>query len=118
MNSTESERRQAIGRFVDGLMRPLAERLNQSETAFFPTGPEAGLGSYLIPRRVALGQMDMEGFGASGSDEILDSLETLWMQNGNVELLSLLPQLRELNRLFDEHPELSTEIAPFIYAMY
>lgn len=118
MNSTESERRQAIGHFVDRHMRPLAERLNQSEASFFPTGPEAGLGSYLIPRREALGQMDMEGLGASGSDEILDRLETLWMQDGNVELLSLLPQLRELTRLFDAHPELSTEIAPFIYAMY
>lgn len=118
MNSIETERYQAICCFVDEYMRPLAERLNQSEIVFFPAGPETELDTYLISRSASPEQTDMEGFGGCGSDELLDRLEALWAQLGNAELLELLPQLRELARLFDGRPELSMEIAPFIYPMY
>jgi len=111
MSSTEDAR---LGRFFDRRLVPLAQRLRDRGTRFFPMGPDAEVESYYLPANRAEPEfIELEGLAACEN-----ALRNLWEEQRIPELAALAGPLMDLARRLEVREEEWGEISPFVYVMY
>lgn len=100
MSQTESRRRSAqlIGELFDELVVGLADERGRTpaKSPYFALSPDPSAATYyMTPRRARLSPQDYELQGGTANG-LLSALSTLWTEQGDVELLPLVPRLREI----------------------
>jgi hypothetical protein len=111
MSSTEDPR---LGRFFDKRLVPLAKRLRDRGTRFFPMGPDAEAESYYLP----VSRVEPEFIELEGPEACEKALRSLWEEQRMPELAALAGPLLDLALRLEIREEEWGEISPFVYVMY
>jgi hypothetical protein len=123
MSSTEETRaREALGRFFDEVLGPMAARLQASGHAAFPLAPEAACPTYFTPRpRPAMSRADFTAPSAVDAQDFGQRLAAHWRELGRTELLDEIPRLSALAEAAREakaHLRENPDLPPDLYVMF
>jgi len=120
MSSTDPrEADDAIRRFFDAELLPLAERRRREGRASFPTHPDPAAATYYQTRsKTSMAPRDFEVSGTESVAAFEKALADLWRPQGYADLVAVAPGMARLAAMLQQREEQSEEISPFIYVMF
>jgi hypothetical protein len=114
MNLTETEKEKILRSFYAERLLPLAKITRERGIELFPLSPDEGAASYYKER-------DDDGCYVHeiNAEEITAQLKALWSTGELSELAELAEPLTSLAEILREQEEEdSSDVSPFIYAMF
>jgi hypothetical protein len=114
MNMTEAEKEKILRSFYAERLLPLAKISRERGVEMFPLSPDEAAASYYKQR-------DDDGLYVHeiNSEEITAQLKELWGTDDLTELAELAEPLTSLAKILQEQEEEdSSDVSPFIYAMF
>jgi hypothetical protein len=111
MSSIDQARERELRAFFDRYLLPAAEASRAEGRVFFPLGPEPAASTYYRRRDDRSDYVfDLETVDAAGH------LAALW--SDQPELLALVRPLLQLAETLTQNSDSSSEVSPFVYAMF
>jgi hypothetical protein len=122
MSSTDGTPRKgidAIHRFFDGELMPLAARLRVSDPGVFLTTVDPSAASYYVTRtKRTMSRADFEVAACGDGAEFARRLEAHWNASGCGALARLAPGIGRIADAVRVEEHDSADVSPFVYVMF
>jgi hypothetical protein len=120
MSSTDPGKGQeAIDRFFDGELMPLAERLRAADSGILLSKVDASAGSYFVKRsKRSMSKADFEAASIAQGDDFARRLASWWNASGCEALVPLAPSIGRIADAVRVEEHDSADVSPFVYVMF
>lgn len=110
---------EAIGRFFDQELMPLAERIRSTHPGLFLSQVDPAVGSYYVKRsKRAMSKADFEVASSADGDEFARRLASWWTATGCGALVSLAPGIGRIADQVRVEEHDNADVSPFVYVMF
>ena len=109
-----------LGKLFDERVAPFAQaRRNAGKPPYFPLGRDENAATYFrAPERASLRPADYDLAGGT-AEGVLDALAARWSEQGETELVALVPRLREVaSALAKERAESDGSVDVLCYTLF
>jgi hypothetical protein len=119
MAMTDASQQQAIARFFEAELLPLADKLKAQGVSLLDAGPQLGAKSYYITRpQRRMTPADFEQGGLTSAAQAPAEMQAVWSAAAGHPLAPLAQGVAKLAGQLKCSQEQSSDVSTFIYAMY